>query len=218
MLVLWEYHQQHFEFWEEGQLNIYEGLEDYKLVISAKRGETNKGYVAIDDFFFEAVSAESCEIKPAGAEPGSSSTSTSSPAPPPPPFPDCDFEENFCGVWHTDEQINGTALFVFIRTSGSLHDGGDGPQTDHANNPNSENIALLAPSFNHICLRANFLWTNAEFGTAGDEATISSSAITAEESLCFNFWFDLTVSISPHITSLLMVILILIFPAHGRHQ
>ena len=50
--------------------------------------------------------------------------------------------------------------------------------------------------FNDICLPAFFLWSNAEFGKAGDEATISSSVITAEESLCFNFWFDLTVSIS----------------------
>ena len=52
-------------------------------------------------------------------------------------------------------------------------------------------------SFNDICLPAFFLWSNAEFGKAGDEATISSSVITAEESLCFNFWFDLTVSIFP---------------------
>ena len=137
MSVLWEFHQQQFKFWEEGQVNIQAGLEDYKLVISAKRGDANKGYVAIDDFFFEANDIF-CEIKPAGAEPGGSTTSTSSPAPPPSPFPDCDFEENFCDVWHTDEQINGTALFVFIRTSGSLHEGGDGPKTDHADNPNSE--------------------------------------------------------------------------------
>ena len=40
---------------------------------------------------------------------------------------------------------------------------------------------------------AFFLWTNAEFGKAGAEATISSKVITAEESLCFNFYFDLTV-------------------------
>ena len=73
--VIWEYHQQKFEFWEEGQLNIDPGLEDYKLVISAKRGEANIGYVALDDFFFEEVSPGSCEIKPAGAEPGASTTS-----------------------------------------------------------------------------------------------------------------------------------------------
>ena len=109
-------------------------------MISAKRGEANKGYVALDDFFFESVSAESCGILPAGAEPGASTTSTSSPAPPPPEFPDCDFEEDHCGVWHTDEQINGTDLFVFIRTRGSLHNGGDGPKTDHTDNPNSKNI------------------------------------------------------------------------------
>ena len=144
MLVLWEYHQQHFEFWEEGRLDITAGQEDYKLVISAKRGDTNKGYVALDDFFFVASSAESCGIKPAGAEPGASTTTTSSPAPPPPPeFPDCDFEKDNCGVWHTDEQINGTGLFVFIRSQGSYHDGNDGPKTDFEDDPNGGNISIL---------------------------------------------------------------------------
>ena len=109
-------------------------------MISAKRGDANKGYVALDDFFFESVSAESCGILPAGAEPGASTTSTSSPAPPPPEFPDCDFEEDYCGVWHTDEQINGTGLFVFIRSQGSYHDGTGGPKTDHNNNPNGGKI------------------------------------------------------------------------------
>ena len=113
-------------------------FEEYKLVISARRGDINNGYVALDDFLFEKTSVESCEIKPPGAEPSASTTSTSSSASPP-AFPDCDFEENFCDVWHTDEQINGTELFVFIRTSGSLHDGGDGPQHDHSMNENSEN-------------------------------------------------------------------------------
>ena len=108
-------------------------------MISAKRGEANKGYVALDDFFFESVSAESCGILPAGAEPGSSTTSTSSPAPPP-EFPDCDFEKDYCDAWHTDEQINGTGLFVFIRSQGCYHDGSGGPKTDHDNDPNGKNI------------------------------------------------------------------------------
>ena len=138
LLILWEFwnHQQKFEFWEEGQLNIEPGLEDYKLVISAKRGEANIGYVALDDFFFEEVSPGSCDIKPAGAEPGASTTS------PPLVFRDCDFEENNCGVWHTDEQINGTGLFVFIRSRGSYHDGNDGPKTDYEDDPNGGNISI----------------------------------------------------------------------------
>ena len=37
------------------------------------------------------------------------------------------------------------------------------------------------------------MWTNAEFGKENDVAAISSPTVVAEESLCFNFWFDLTV-------------------------
>ena len=98
------------------------------MVISAKRGEKDKGYVALDDFLFEKTAAESCNIYPTSAEPTK----------PPPTFPDCDFEEDFCGAWHTDDQLNGTELFVFIRTSGSLHQDGDGPDHDHSMNPNSK--------------------------------------------------------------------------------
>ena len=42
-------------------------------------------------------------------------------------------------------------------------------------------------------LSGYFLWTNAEFGKENDVAAISSPTVVAEESLCFNFWFDLTV-------------------------
>ena len=104
------------------------------MVISAKRGDHDKGYVALDDFFFEATPADSCHIYPIDAEPTSSTTWTSSADPS--PFPDCDFETNYCD-WHVDEELNGTQLFIFIRTSGNLHHGGDGPEHDHTDNENS---------------------------------------------------------------------------------
>ena len=42
---------------------------------------------------------------------------------------------------------------------------------------------------------AFFLWTFAKFGKPGDVAAITSPSINVEETLCFNFWFDLSVSI-----------------------
>ena len=42
--------------------------EEYKLCITAVRGEQNEGYVALDDFKFD-LGEEFCTVKPAGSEP-----------------------------------------------------------------------------------------------------------------------------------------------------
>ena len=87
-------------------------------------------------------------------------------------------------------------MYPFTRSKGKLHQDGDGPTHDH--NENTEGITqmdgeccyLSTLTFN---LSGYFLWTNAEFGKENDVAAISSPTVVAEESLCFNFWFDLTV-------------------------
>ena len=139
--VIWEYHQQKFEFWENGRVNIPQ-TEEYKVVITARRGDQNEGYVALDDFYFEKTSAESCNIYPLDAAPTSSTTSTSTSSKAP-AFPDCDFETDYCD-WSVDEQLNGTELFVFIRTSGNLHQDGDGPQHDHTEDEEGEDLTDYA--------------------------------------------------------------------------
>ena len=86
-------------------------------------------------------------------------------------------------------------MYPLTRSKGKLHQDGDGPTHDH--NENTEGITqrgrgmlLFVNTFN---LSGYFLWTNAEFGKENDVAAISSPTVVAEESLCFNFWFDLTV-------------------------
>ena len=45
-----------------------------------------------------------------------------------------------------------------------------------------------------IELLAFFLWTNALFGKENDVAAITSPTVNVDETLCFEFWFDLTVN------------------------
>ena len=46
--------------------------------------------------------------------------------------------------------------------------------------------------FLFLSVVAYFLWSNADFGQQNDIAAISSPSVNLLETLCFNFWFDLT--------------------------
>ena len=76
-IKVWEFHQAHLDFWEEGRVQLRKlAHEDYKvtfdallnffqIVISVKRGDIQDGYVAIDDFIFQSSDQEEfCTIKP----------------------------------------------------------------------------------------------------------------------------------------------------------
>ena len=89
-------------------------------------------------------------------------------------------------------------MYLSTRSKGKLHQDGDGPTHDHNENTegitdNTDGRGMLLLFVNTFNLSGYFLWTNAEFGKENDVAAISSPTVVAEESLCFNFWFDLTV-------------------------
>ena len=65
-IKVWEFQQKHLDFWEEGRVQLQKlAHEDYKIVIEAKRGDLQSGYVALDDFHFETSEQEEfCSIKP----------------------------------------------------------------------------------------------------------------------------------------------------------
>ena len=48
--LVWDY-SEHAEFWMKGRVKI-EQLQNFKIVVTAVRGEQQFGYVAIDDFRF----------------------------------------------------------------------------------------------------------------------------------------------------------------------
>ena len=110
-------------------------------------------------------------------------------------FPNCDFETDYCD-WHIDEELNGTEFFAFIRSKGSIHENSnDGPIVDHDMNKEGRvKVDKELYTSNKIFLTAYFLWANALLGTPGLLTSISSKPINTENNLCFNFWFDLTVS------------------------
>ena len=84
-------------------------------------------------------------------------------------------------------------MFPLTRSKGKLHQDGDGPTHDHNENTEGNNMNRMRSGCYEHYLSGYFLWTNAEFGKENDVAAISSPTVVAEESLCFNFWFDLTV-------------------------
>ena len=65
-IKVWEFQQKHLDFWEEGRVELHKlAHEDYKIVITAERGDLQSGYVALDDFHFETSEQEEfCSIKP----------------------------------------------------------------------------------------------------------------------------------------------------------
>ena len=157
--------------WELGQVKI----PGRDIVITAvKDNDVNKGYIAVDEFLV-MENMDNCDTLPIAAGVETTTTATTSS-----PFPqDCDFEKNYCDWTSGDNIDNTTDLFVFIRTQGHLHTADhDGPEYDHSR----QNTTY-------------FLWTNAGFGKEGDVAAITGPSINIDESLCFNFWFDLSVSI-----------------------
>ena len=50
--VVWDY-AEHAEFWMEGRVKV-EQLQNFKIIVTAVRGEQQVGYVAVDDFRFKS--------------------------------------------------------------------------------------------------------------------------------------------------------------------
>ena len=60
------------EVWSQARVNIPAG-SDFKVMLTAIRGDTNGGWVAVDDFLF-LTGVEDCDIIPPEADPNPSTT------------------------------------------------------------------------------------------------------------------------------------------------
>ena len=105
----------------------------------------------------------------------------------------CNFNEDTCD-WNVDYELNGTEWFKFSRSTGEINEGtASGPTADHDNNKDS--MIGYTP---HTCtihhVTAYFLWADAVLGKEDSETSLSSPLIKTIQKVCFNFWFDLSVS------------------------
>ena len=71
-------------------------------------------------------------------------------------LPDCDFEIDTCG-WNVEAELNGTEFFIFIRTFGELHEGGDGPKTDHTESKSGTCITYFIKTIQEIMFSLFFV-------------------------------------------------------------
>ena len=161
--------------WWIGSVNFL----THKLVFEAlhSMGNSTSGYVAIDDVAFDlSQEAENCEVLPPEAmvRPTTAQPSTTTPSSSEPHF--CNFNEGLCG-WTIDSGLNDTDQFLFTVTRGEDQDGITGPMHDH--DTTTDNA---------------FLWASAASGNPDTETALASPEYSTTRSLCFTFWFDLTVS------------------------
>ena len=161
--------------WVLGQVNI---TGRSILIVAEKEDGESSGYAAVDDFI-EVEDVGKCDVLPEAAAPTPASK-----------YPDCDFETDYCGWTRGDDVDNTTDRFALVRQKGVDIIGDTGPSHDHLFKNSS--IFTIIIMFLFLSVVAYFLWSNADFGQQNDIAAISSPSVNLLETLCFNFWFDLT--------------------------
>ena len=192
-IPVWDFNQAKFDFWEHGRVEIPK-FEDFKvnstiscdiwpviyfqIVISAVRGETGMGYVAVDDFHFShsADDEEFCAIRPEAASPTSSTAVPTSTTEFPGSLPRCNFDADTC-----DWELFGLGFKWYITNSANLSAAGlPGPLAAH---------------------EGNYLYAHGADGISGELTSILSPMVErSDQGYCVSFFYSLFVRHSPRLT------------------